>query len=87
MNSSAGLAVLVPLGVVTVTSTVPPATSAGEVALAEVEEMTVKLVAGVEPKATALAPVKLLPVMMTEVAPAGRPAAGLTTVTEGPAHR
>jgi hypothetical protein len=32
---------------------------------------------------TALAPVKLVPVMVTEVPPAGRPDEGLTAVTVG----
>jgi hypothetical protein len=46
----------VPPTVVTVTSTVP-ALSAGDVAEIEVAELTVKFVAGVPPKATAVAPV------------------------------
>ncbi len=35
------------------------------------------------PKSTALAPVKLVPVMVTVVAPPGGPATGLTAVTVG----
>ena len=43
------------------------AAPAGEVAVMEVEELTVKLLAGVVPKVTAVAPVKLVPVRATEV--------------------
>ena len=55
--------------VVTRTSTVA-ADSAGEVAVMEVALLTVKPVAAVAPKDTALAPVKLVPVMVTVVPPA-----------------
>ena len=75
---------LAPTGVVTMTSTVARP-SAGETAVAEVAETTVKLVAAVVPKSTALAPVKPVPVMVTEVAPAGRPATGLMALTVGEA--
>jgi hypothetical protein len=71
VNWSAELVALVPLGVVTVTSTVP--VPAGETAVIEVSEMTLKLVALVEPNLTALAPVRLVPVMVTEVPPAAGP--------------
>ena len=54
-------------------------------AVIEVVEMTVTLVAAVVPNMTALAPVKLVPVMVTEVPPAGGPAGGLTPVTVGAA--
>src|SRR6202021_1098805 len=47
--------------VVTLTSTVP--VPAGEVAVIWVAEVTVKLVAAVAPNVTAVAPVKLVPVM------------------------
>ena len=73
---------LVPLGVVTVTSTAP-ALPAEEIAVIWVDEFTVKLVAAVLPNLTAVAPVKLLPVMTTEVPPAAGPLAGLTPVTVG----
>jgi hypothetical protein len=53
------------------------------VAEIEVEELTVNLAAAV-PKWTALAPVKLLPEMVTEVPPAEVPVEGLTPVTSGP---
>ena len=61
-------------GVVTVTSTVPAAW-AGVVAVIWVAETTVKLVAAVAPKSTAVAPVKLVPVMVTD-GPAGGRARG-----------
>ena len=53
-----------PLGVVTVIS---PVARLPTVAEMEVALKTVKAVAGVPPKATAVAPVKLLPVMVTTV--------------------
>ena len=68
--------VLVPTGVVTVTSTV--AVPAGEVTVMAPAETTVKLAAATEPKLTALAPVKPEPVMVTVLPPAGRPATGAT---------
>ena len=58
---------LVPPAVVTVTPTIP--VPAGAVAVILVLETTVKLVAGVEPKVTAVAPVKLVPVMVMVVPP------------------
>ena len=81
MNVSAALVALVPPGVVTVTSTAPAA-CAGEVAVIEVALTTEKL-AAVPPNDTAVAPVKLLPVMVTLVPPAVGPAFGLTPVTVG----
>ncbi len=72
-----------PTGVVTVTSAVPAA-SAGETALIEVLERTSTLVAAVVPNMTALAPIKPVPVMVTEVLPPGGPW-GLTAVTVGAA--
>ena len=72
----------VPDGVVTVMSTVA-ADSAGEVAVIWVALFTVKLVAFVVPNLTAVAPVKLVPVMVTEVPPASGPEDGLTAVTVG----
>ena len=84
MNVSAALVALVPLGVVTVTSTAPAA-CAGEVAVIEVALTTAKLAAAVPPNDTAVAPVKLLPVMVTLVPPAIGPAFGLTALTVGAA--
>src|SRR6202165_1452048 len=82
LNWSAELVALVPAGAVTVTSTVPAA-SAGEVAVMEVAEFTTKVVAAVEPKLTAVAPVRLVPVIMALVPPAVGPELGLTLVTVG----
>ena len=44
-------------------------------------ELTATLVAAVVPKSTAVAPVKPVPVIVTDVPPAEGPAAGLTPVT------
>ena len=71
-----------PPGVVTVTSTLP-ADSAGLVAAIWVALFTVKLVAAVVPKSTAVAPVRLVPVTVTLVPPAEVPVVGLTAVTVG----
>ncbi len=81
VNSSAALSALVPDGLVTVTSTL--LLPAGETAVIEVAELTVKLVAAVEPKRTAVAPVKLVPVMVTEVPPVEGPDTGLNALTVG----
>ena len=69
------------LCVVTLTSTVP--VPAGEVAVIEVAELTVKPVAAVAPKVTAVAPVKLVPVIVTVVPPAAGPDVGEIEVTVG----
>ena len=82
MYLSAEPVALVPPGVVTVTSTVP-AVSAGAVAVMLVALLTVKLVAAVEPNLTAVAPVRLVPVIVTVFVPASGPAAGATCVTAG----
>ena len=66
---------LVPYGVVTVTTTVP-ADPAGEAAVIEVLDTTVKLVAATPPKCTAVAPVKLVPVIVTVVPPDSGPVMG-----------
>jgi hypothetical protein len=70
----------VPVGVVTVTSTVP-ADPAGEVAVIDVSELTVNEPALVAPNVTADAAVSPEPVMVTVVPPAVGPALGLTAVT------
>ena len=49
----------------------------------EPAESTAKLAALAEPNLTAVAPLKLLPVMLTEVPPPVGPLAGLTPVTVG----
>ena len=72
----------VPSGVVTVTSTAPTE-PAGAVAVIEVAEFTVKLVAGFAPKSTAVAPVKLVPLMVTDVPPPVEPLEGLSDTTDG----
>ena len=63
-----------PPGVVTVTSTVP--VPAGAVAVTWVAEFTIKPVAAVVPNLTPVAPVRLVPVMVTEVPPAVGPRSG-----------
>ena len=72
---------LVPEDVTTVTSTVP-ADSAGLVAVIEVDELAV-IVPAVVPKSTAVAPIRLVPVMVTEVPPAVVPEVGDIEVTVG----
>ncbi|MNM52519.1 hypothetical protein D3C81_635980 [compost metagenome] len=67
--------------VVTRTSTVP--VPAGAVAVICVALLTVKPVAAVAPNVTAVAPVKRVPVMMTEVPPAAGPAVGDRLLTVG----
>ncbi len=71
----------VPPTVVTVTSTVP--VPAGEVAVIEVAESAV-MVAAFDPKSTALAPSRLVPVMVTLVPPPVGPLVGLMLATDGP---
>jgi hypothetical protein len=81
VNRSPELVALVPPAVVTVTSTVP--TPAGEVAVIWVALLTVKEAAALLPKLTAVAPEKLVPVMVTLVPPDVGPVFGLTLVTVG----
>ena len=81
VNWSAAEVADVPPGVVTVTSTVP--VPAGDVAVIWVGELTVKPVAGVAPKLTAVAAVKLVPVMVTLVPPVVGPAVGEIEATVG----
>jgi hypothetical protein len=69
--------------VVTVTSTVP--LPAGAVAVSEVEEFTVTLVAVFVPKSTVAPLAKLLPVIVTLVPPDAGPSLGLIPVTVGAA--
>ena len=58
---------------------------AGAVAVMPVALLTVKLEAAVVPNLTALAPVKPVPVIATEVLPVFGPELGLTPVTAGAA--
>jgi hypothetical protein len=83
VNSSAELVALVPPDVAIVMSTVP-ALPAGEVAeMLEPSTLTEIPVAGLPPKATAVAPLKFSPWMVTAVPPARGPADGDTPVTIG----
>ena len=75
---------LVPPTVVTRTSIVAAA-SAGETAVIVVLLLMMNDVAAVAPKATAVAPVKLVPVIVTDVPPPIGPEMGLTAVTVGAA--
>ena len=72
----------VPPDVVTATATAP-ADPAGAVAVICVEVSTVKEVAAVEPKLTAVAPVKSVPVITTDAPPVVTPLEGLMLVTTG----
>ena len=51
--------------------------------MTEVALLTITPVAALAPKSTAVAPVRLVPVMVTEVPPAVGPEVGLTPVTVG----
>jgi hypothetical protein len=75
VNRSAGPVALVPDAVVTVTST--GLTPGGDVVETEVSLITVNVSAGDVPKLTAVAPVKLAPVIVTAVPPDGEPLVGL----------
>jgi hypothetical protein len=81
-NRLACTVALVPSGVVTVIYTVPPAWG-GAVTVMFVSEFTARLVAGVVPNLTAVAPVNLVPVIVTRVPPATGPLAGEIAVTPG----
>ena len=85
MNLSPALTALVPPGVVTVTSTVAPWVPAGDVAVICVAETTWTFVAVFAPNLTALAPVRLDPLMVTAVPPEAGPEAGLRVETAGTA--
>ena len=61
----------VPEGVVTVMSTAPA--PAGLVAVMEMPLLTVNVVAAVLPNFTAVAPVKFVPLIVTDVPPAAGP--------------
>ncbi len=81
--SAGGLVAEVPPAAVTVTSTAP-ADSAGEVTVSEVPaQFTTTLVPATVPNFTAVTPVKLVPLTVTEVPPAVDPEVGLTPVTVG----
>ena len=76
------MAEFVPLGVVTSKLAVP-ALPAGVVAVMVVAFTTVTAVAAVPPNVTAVAPVKLVPVRVTDCPPASGPDVGLMDVTVG----
>jgi hypothetical protein len=69
VNWSVLLLALVPPALVTVTSTVASAGTAGETAVIVVLLVTAKLLAVVEPKLTAVTPVKPVPLIVIEVPP------------------
>ena len=79
---SAVLVALVPTGVVTVTSTTPAAW-AGLTAVICVDELIPKDAAPIVPNLTEVAPVKLVPVIVTDVPPIVDPPDGDTAVTVG----
>ena len=77
------MALLVPPGVVTCTLAVP-AVPAGVVAVIVVAFTTVTAVAAVPPIVTAVAPVKFVPVRVTDCPPASGPDLALMDDTVGP---
>ena len=76
------MAVLVPPGVVTSTLAVP-ALPAGATAVIDVALTTTRFVAATPPIVTLVAPVKLVPVIVTAVPAVSGPVAGLMEVTVG----
>ena len=74
--------VTVPLGVVTLMATVP-AVPAGLVTTSFVATSDVILVTGFGPKATAVAPLRWVPLMVTTVPPVVGPEVGLNVVIDG----
>lgn len=71
-----------PLGVVTVTSTLP-ALPDGETALIDLADMTRTSLAGALPKYTDAGTVKFAPVIATSVPPFGGPSLGESLLTVG----
>jgi hypothetical protein len=82
VKRSTVLVALVPLAVATVTSTTP-AEPAGATAVTWVALFTVNDVAATDPNRTDVAPVRLLPVIVTLVPPAVGPVVGLMADTTG----
>ena len=81
MYWSAELVAEAPPVLATVTSTVPD--PAGATAVIDVAELTVTLVAAVDPNFTVLPEANPVPVMVTDVPPAVGPLLGLIAVTVG----
>ena len=75
--------VALPPGVVTTMFLAPTDAEVGTTAVIEVAETTVKLVTGTPPMETALAPVKLVPVMVTVFPPTRGPEVAATEVMVG----
>jgi hypothetical protein len=84
VNRSAEDVADVPLGVVTVMSTVAAACG-GAMASSDLSDTTAKLLAATVPNDTPLAPVKPLPVTVTTVPPDDEPDVGVIAVTAGTA--
>src|SRR5947208_1787985 len=82
VNRSAVFTAEVPPAVVTVTSTAPAA-FAGETAVMDVAELMTNEAAFTPPNDTAVAPVKFVPVITTDVPPLVDPLVGLNPVTVG----
>ena len=82
MNWLAAPPLVAPPGVVTWILTAP-ALPAGAVTVIDVAETTEKVVAAVAPNVTAVAPLRLLPVMVTAVPPASGPAFGAIELMAG----
>ncbi len=83
MNRPASTGALTPPAVVTVIAWTPAVADGGETAVIWVAEVTVKLLAGVVPKSTLVAPVNPVPLITTAVPPAIGPDAGAIEVTTG----
>lgn len=75
--------VLLPLAVVTVTSTVPLPLPGGDTTTIEVADSTVKLVAFFDPTPTAVAPPRLVPVILIWTPPVSGPLLGVTALMVG----
>jgi hypothetical protein len=83
VNSSPATIGEVPALLVTVTSTVAAERRAGDVVVIVKSSTTLKEPTAVAPKLTDVAPVKLVPVIVTAVPPPVGPEVGLNEVTDG----
>ena len=77
------MVVLVPFGVVTVTSTVVLGVPAGAVTVIWLALLTVRPVAATVPNLTEMPPVKFVPEMTTALPPPAGPVVGLSPDTDG----